>query len=113
MSSSEYGVALLLDEHVNRPGHVPGTLGAALRQLTTGSGLPDPTGWTDADEAKLLDLYLEARNGTSMTASEAALTGSARPRTLVSSSRRRGSFVSTTPELLVRAEGIEPPTTAV
>jgi hypothetical protein len=111
--SSEYGVALLLDEHVNRPGHVPGTLGAALRQLTTGGGLPDPAGWTDADEAKLLDLYLEARQGTSMTDSEARADRISQAADAGQLSRRRGSFVSTTPELLVRAEGIEPPTTAV
>jgi hypothetical protein len=31
--TSEQGIALVLDEHVNRPGHVPGTLGSAIGRL--------------------------------------------------------------------------------
>lgn len=65
--SSEYGVALILDEHVNRPGNVPGTLAKAVNQL----GSPDPQDWADADEQKLLDSYLQFRAQTSMTDSTA------------------------------------------
>jgi hypothetical protein len=64
--TSEIGVALLFDEHVNRPGHVPGT----LRDGLNASGLSqDPTGWTDADEATLLQNYIDKRNLTNMTSS--------------------------------------------
>ena len=31
--SSELGIALVLDEHVNRPGHVPGTLASAIAAI--------------------------------------------------------------------------------
>src|SRR5712671_188559 len=61
---SEYGVALVLDEHVNRPGHVPGTLGAAINRLP---GPIDPASWGDADEAALIARYIDARNATTMT----------------------------------------------
>lgn len=65
--TSEYGVALLLDQHVNRPGHVPATLREALQQMgDTG----DPQTWTDADERRLLDHYIDLRARTSMTDSD-------------------------------------------
>jgi peptidoglycan hydrolase-like protein with peptidoglycan-binding domain len=64
--SSELGIALVLDEHVNRPGHVPGTLRNARTAL--GSAVPpDPSGWTTADERKLIDAYIAKRNATNMT----------------------------------------------
>jgi hypothetical protein len=86
--SSEYGVALILDEHVNRPGNVPGTLAKAVNQM--GSG--DPQSWTDVDEARLLTLYLQARARTSMTDSN---TRADRIRQSVAqglASDKRGSF---------------------
>jgi len=71
--SSQYGVALLLDEHVNRPGHVApqagevSTLEKALNALYPG-GLPASTvGWGDAEESALLRAYIDAREPTSMT----------------------------------------------
>lgn len=67
--SSEFGVALLLDEHVNRPGHVPDTLAGAVNQFITASGKSDPTTWTDQDEATLLNIYIQRRNNTNMTSS--------------------------------------------
>lgn len=69
--SSEYGVALLLDQHVNRPGHVPGTLQRAVTELVAQLGADKPQGWQDAQESSLLKLYLKARAGTSMTDSDA------------------------------------------
>ena len=63
------GIALVLDEHVNRPGHVPGTLETAIGNL---AGNPDPTNWTDAQEGELIDLYIDARNDTNMTNPPAA-----------------------------------------
>jgi len=64
--SSEFGVALILDEHVNRPGHVPGTLAAAVNQFIA-NGKTDPATWTDQDEASLLDIYIQRRSTSGMT----------------------------------------------
>jgi len=65
--SSEFGVALILDEHVNRPGHVPGTIANAVNQFIAATEKSDPSTWTDQDEASLLNKYINIRNGTSMT----------------------------------------------
>ena len=61
--SSEHGMALVLDEHVNRPSHVPGTLAAAVAAFGAGS----PAGWGTAEEAELIRRYEAARVKTSMT----------------------------------------------
>ena len=61
--TSEQGVALVLDEHVNRPGHVPGTLAKAIAKI----GAQDPTNWKTADEARLVAAYVLARKATNMT----------------------------------------------
>jgi hypothetical protein len=66
--TSEFGVALILDEHVNRPGHVPGTLAGAVGQFNPST--PDPAQWTDQDEARLLQIYVQRRNQTNMTDSQ-------------------------------------------
>jgi len=68
--TSEFGVALLLDEHVNRPGHVPGTLAGAVNQLISIIGKDDPATWTDQDERRLTDIYIQKRNQTNMTDSQ-------------------------------------------
>ena len=74
--TSEFGVALILDEHVNRPGHVnppPGqksTIGKAIDQFVSERGSDDPENFTDSDEGRLLDIYLQIRKGTNMTDSE-------------------------------------------
>lgn len=65
--TSEFGVALLLDQHVNRPGHVPGTLSRAVDKLVAQLGANNPATWTDTQERKLLDIYIDLRAGTSMT----------------------------------------------
>jgi hypothetical protein len=67
--SSEFGVALLLDEHVNRPGNVPGTLAGAVNQFINTTGKSDPTTWTTQDEATVLNIYIQRRASTSMTQS--------------------------------------------
>lgn len=64
--SSEFGVALLLDQHVNRPGHVPKTLAQAVDDMVGDLG-EDPSDWGDDEEQKLLDRYLALREETSMT----------------------------------------------
>jgi hypothetical protein len=69
--SSEYGVALMLDQHVNRPGHVPGTLARAVADLVAQLGADTPQTWQDAQESRLITLYLQKRAQTSMTNSDA------------------------------------------
>lgn len=68
--SSEYGVALLLDQHVNRPGHVPGTLARAVSNFVQHLGADAPQTWQDAQEQRLIALYLQKRAQTSMTDSD-------------------------------------------
>lgn len=69
--SSELAMALLLDQHVNRPGHVPGTLETALGRLLAAGNVPaDPVQWHDADEKRLIDRYIIDRAATSMTHSD-------------------------------------------
>lgn len=55
--TSEYGVALILDNHVNRPGYVKRCIQKAMQKV----GLNDPTNWTTADEEKVLNAYLKIR----------------------------------------------------
>jgi uncharacterized protein YraI len=65
--TSEYGLALMLDQHVNRPGHVPRILGNAVEALKDELPIDDPQGWDDEAEDLLLEKYLELRATTSMT----------------------------------------------
>ncbi|HEX6731461.1 MAG TPA: SH3 domain-containing protein [Pyrinomonadaceae bacterium] len=90
--SSEFGVALILDQHVNRPANVPDTLKGAVNQFINSTGKSDPTTWTDQDEASLLNIYIERRNTTGMTDSKLRAN---RVRQAVSAglaSDKRGSF---------------------
>jgi hypothetical protein len=65
--TSEYAVALLLDEHVNRPSHVPHTLSLALDEMIANGAGDDPTSWGDPLEAELIRRYIAQRNATTMT----------------------------------------------
>jgi hypothetical protein len=65
--TSEHGVALLLDEHVNRPGHLPGTLEKAVDQLVSSGSPDDPARWGQNEESMLIRAYADARTRTSMT----------------------------------------------
>lgn len=55
--TSEYGVGLLLDNHVNRPAYVAPCLAEALEA----SGLRDPADWGSEEERRLIDAYLARR----------------------------------------------------
>ncbi|UVO51134.1 N-acetylmuramoyl-L-alanine amidase [Sphingomonas sp. SUN019] len=66
--TSELGIALIFDEHVNRPGHVPKTLEQAIAGLAEDAR--DCTKWTNGEERDLIARYLRARNATNMTSSE-------------------------------------------
>lgn len=68
--TSEYAVALLLDQHVNRPGHVAKTVAKAVAALEAEIGVTDPSGWGFAEEKRLIDHYLTIRARTSMTDSQ-------------------------------------------
>lgn len=94
--SSELGIAQLLDEHTNRPGHVPGTLKLGLQALF-GSSLPDPSGWNSADERRLIAAYLQARHArtrSKMTDSEARAERIAKLAEQGKLSDERGSFAA-------------------
>ncbi len=86
---SEYGVALLLDQHVNRPGHVPRTLTQAINGMVGALGA-NPDRWSSTDEVKLLDRYLNLRARTNMTDSNQR----ARNIERAGASKDRGSFVA-------------------
>jgi len=97
--SSEYGVALLLDEHVNRPGHVPKTVMAGVDRFVAESKKEDPAKWTDRDEAAVLTEYLAKRADSGMTDSSARakrIAACAKSGTL---STQRGSFAQLRPLL--------------
>lgn len=64
--NSEYGIALILDQHINRPGHVPKTLEQAIAAVA-GSLPGDPATWGKAEEQRLIDAYLDKRDDTNMT----------------------------------------------
>ncbi len=57
--TSEYGVGLVLDNHVNRPGYIKQCIINAVKQ----AGLADrkPSDWGTAEEKKVIDAYLTIR----------------------------------------------------
>ena len=55
--TSEYGVGLLLDNHVNRPAYIKPCLEKALDQ----TGLQRPQNWGTAAERRLIEAYLKIR----------------------------------------------------
>jgi hypothetical protein len=55
--TSEYGVGLVLDNHVNRPGYIKPCLEKAMDQ----TALANPQNWDTADERQLIDAYLKIR----------------------------------------------------
>jgi hypothetical protein len=63
--TSEYGVALILDHHVNRPAHPRKHLAAAIENV--GLTSKDPASWTTDDEKKVIANYLVVRAASSMT----------------------------------------------
>ena len=55
--TSEYGIGLLLDNHVNRPGYVKPCLEKAMDV----TGLDNPKNWSTNEERKIIDAYLKIR----------------------------------------------------
>lgn len=65
--TSEYGIAQLLDQHVNRPSHLLPTLRKAIDSLEDKLDIDNPDAWGDVEERRVLDAYLAFRKQTSMT----------------------------------------------
>jgi hypothetical protein len=89
--TSEYGVGLILDNHVNRPAYVKSCLSKALKQ----TGLRNPARWSTADERKLIDAYLKIRvtyGRSPMTDAEKRARVTKKYLTKGTISDRRGSF---------------------
>lgn len=64
--TSEYGVGLILDNHVNRPGYVKPCIRNAMQQ----TGLMNPDTWSDDDELRVVKEYIKIRatyGGSPMT----------------------------------------------
>lgn len=55
--TSEYGVALILDNHVNRPSYMAKCIAKAM----TMTELTNPTTWTTTEESKVIQSYLTIR----------------------------------------------------
>ena len=55
--TSEYGVGLLLDNHVNRPGYVKACIEEAMKR----TGLMDPALWRTEEEMRVIEEYLKVR----------------------------------------------------
>lgn len=55
--TSEYGVALILDQHVNRPAYVQPCIDKAMQQ----TGLTNPTFWSTQEEQQVIQAYLDIR----------------------------------------------------
>lgn len=93
--TSEYGVALILDNHVNRPAFVK----PCIEQAMQATGLQDPRRWGTAEEQRVLDAYLQIRvtykHGYSGPMSDANRRAAVTQRYLNSGiiSNQRGSFV--------------------
>jgi peptidoglycan hydrolase-like protein with peptidoglycan-binding domain len=88
--TSEYGVALILDHHVNRPAHPRKHLGQAMDQ--TGLASKDPATWSSDDERRLIKAYLAIRAQSSMTHPEDRAARTRRFLTAGKLSDERGSF---------------------
>lgn len=69
--TSEYGVSLILDHHVNRPGHLMSLSGTkdVIGEAMQIAGLADsdPGSWGDEEEAKLIEAYIPLRTKYKMT----------------------------------------------
>jgi len=88
--TSEFGVSLLLDEHVNRPGHVPDTLEKGILDYVSDTHRADPATWTTDDERNVIQAYIRIRNETNMTGSQKRAEKIAQDGHV---STQRGSFV--------------------
>ena len=64
--TSEYGVGLILDNHVNRPGYVKPCIRKAMQE----TGLMNPKTWGKREEQRVIEAYVRIRatyGGSPMT----------------------------------------------
>jgi hypothetical protein len=59
--TSEYGIGLILDHHVNRPGYIKSCLHKALQQA--GLENSNPKHWSSREENQVIEHYLQIRAG--------------------------------------------------
>lgn len=103
--TSEYGVALILDHHVNRPAFVQPSVQLAMQR----TGLMDPRNWGTAEEMRVIEAYLQIRttykHGNSGPMSDANRRAERTKRYLDSGviSNTRGSFVYETNSMASRS----------
>jgi peptidoglycan hydrolase-like protein with peptidoglycan-binding domain len=95
--TSEYGVSLLLDHHVNRPGHLMSyrstrdVVGEAMR--LSGLENTDPATWTTREEQLLLQHYIPLRAKYKMTHGQQRADNITRQMQAGNLSAERGSFL--------------------
>ena len=119
--TSSYGVALLLDNHVNRPSWVA----RCVEQAMLNAGLSgDPAFWTDQEEQLLINAYLTVRDTYSENTTAPMTAARKRADRMYEGVRQgwlsvgRGSFQMTTTDLAIRSSVLQPlsygvPVTAV
>ena len=90
--TSEFGVALILDQHVNRPGNVPATIASAVTKFVAQLGSDNPASWGDAEETDLLNIYIQLRANTTMTDSTDRANRIRQAVAAGKASNKRGSF---------------------
>ena len=110
--TSELGVALILDNHVNRPGFIKPCIEKAMEK----TDLSNPSSWTSAEERQLIDAYLDIRKTyrwTKVPAMTHAEKRAARTLKLFEADKldgERGSFVyNPVRSRGLAAPGIQPP----
>ena len=109
--TSSYGVALLLDNHVNRPSWV----GKCVEQAMISAGLSsDPGFWTDQDELTLINAYLAVRESYTENTTAPMTASRKRAEKMYEGvlqgwlSIQRGTFQISTTDLAIRSSVLQP-----
>ncbi len=109
--TSSYGVALLLDNHVNRPSWVA----KCVEQAMLNAGLyTDPAYWTSQEEQTLINTYLAVRETYSENTTAPMTAARKRANKMYEGvqqgwlSMERGSFQMSTTDLAIRSSALQP-----
>jgi hypothetical protein len=109
--TSSYGVALLLDNHVNRPSWVA----KCVEQAMLNTGLTtNPMFWTDQEESTLINAYLSVRETYTENTTSAMTSAGRRAEKMYEGVRQgwlsteRGSFQMGTADLAIRSSVLMP-----
>lgn len=109
--TSSYGVALLLDNHVNRPSWVAKCVEQAMLNASL---YGDPAFWTDQEEQMLINAYLAVRDTYSENTTAPMTAARKRADRMYEGVRQgwlsveRGSFQMTTTDLAIRSSALQP-----